>query len=103
MIDPDYPPKYSEFTGLVEYDGEAFKITMGAGYAKTYDMETDRIMSPSGFLDFLLQIHSKDWITGQHLKDVLDAYEKWCLAEHGKYPQDFLQVTHGMNRGLDAP
>lgn len=95
--------EYTDYTGLVEYDGTHFKIVMGAGYSGTYDIASDRIMSGGGFLDFLLQLHSKKWATGQHIKDFLDCFEKWCVSEHGKYPQAFLDVIGGMNRGQDNP
>ena len=55
--------------GSVRFDSkeDVFRIYMGQGYNGSYDMHADRIMSGGGFLDFLLQIHSKEWATAQHL------------------------------------
>ena len=63
----------------------------------------DRILSGGGFLDFLLQVHSKEWVTAQHLKDLLDCVACWAFRDHGKLPQSFFDVAGGMNRGLDDP
>jgi len=92
--------------GLVRYDAEenVFRVLIGQGYIQTYDIEADRILSGGGFLDFLLQVHSKDWVTGQHLKDLLDCVTCWVYRDHGhRFPQDFFDVAGGMNRGLDDP
>ncbi len=91
--------------GLVRFDNEhqVFRVYMGAGYNGTYDIDVDRILSGTGFLDFLLQVHSKEWVTGQHLKDLLDCVACWTYRDHGKFPQMFFDVAGGMNRGLDAP
>jgi len=91
--------------GLVRYDSEerAFRVFRGQDYNGTYDMEADRILSGGGFLDFLLQVHSKEWVTGQHLKDLLDCVTCWVYRDHGDFPQDFFDVAGGMNRGLDDP
>lgn len=66
-------------------------------------MEADRILSGGGFLDFLLHVHSKEWVTGQHIKDLLDCVACWTYRDHGKFPQVFFDVVGGMNRGLDDP
>jgi hypothetical protein len=77
---------------------------MGQGCNGTYDIEADRVLSGAGLLDFLLQIHSKEWITGQHLKDFLDCVTCWVYRDHGKrFAQDFFDVAGGMNRDLDDP
>jgi hypothetical protein len=92
--------------GHVRYDAveRVFRIHMGEAYFGTYDMEADRILSGGGFLDFLLQVHSKPWITGQHLKDLLDCVTCWIYRDHGqRLPQDFFDVIGGMNRDLDDP
>ena len=91
--------------GLVRFDDEnqMFRIYMGAEYLGTYDMDVDRILSGGGFLDFLLQVHSKEWVTGQHLKDLVDCVTCWTYRDHGKFPQQFFDVAGGMNRGLDEP
>ncbi|MCP4269699.1 MAG: hypothetical protein GY777_29695 [Candidatus Brocadiaceae bacterium] len=113
MNSPEKPDIFKPFShcgdircGLVLYDAEerVFRICIGAGYIQTYDMKADRILSGGGFLDFLLQVHSKEWITGQHLKDLLDCITCWVYRDHGgRFPQDFFDVTDGMNRGLDDP
>ena len=109
---PSNPDLYKPFLpegdisiGLVRFDAQAsvFRIYMGQGYLGTYDMEADRILSGGGFLDFVLQVHSKEWVTGQHLKDLLDCVTCWTYREHGKLPQPFFDVKGGMNRGLDDP
>lgn len=82
---------------------DTFKITMGSDYNGTYDMAADRILSGSGLLDFILQIHHKEWVTGDHLKDLLDCVTCWVYRDHGKFPQEFFDVIGGMNAGLDAP
>ena len=92
--------------GLVLYDSQerVFRIHMGADFRTTYDMQADRILSGAGFLDFLLQIHSKEWVTGQHLKDVMDCVTCWVYRDHGgRFPQEFFGVAWGMNKGLDDP
>ena len=66
-------------------------------------MVANRILSGGGFLDFVLQVHSKEWATGQHLKDLLDCITRWTYRGHGCFPQVFFDVTGGMNRGLDDP
>ena len=90
--------------GFVKFDSEKnlFQIREGFG-SLTYDMDADRILSGGGFLDFVLQIHGKEWITAQHLKDLFDCVTCWTYREYGKFPQDFFDVAGGMNRGLDAP
>ena len=92
--------------GTVRFDAaeNMFRISMGGDYSGTYDMEADRILSGGGFLDFLLQVHSKEWVTGQHLKDLLDCVTCWVYRDHGQqFPQGFFDVINGMNRGLDDP
>jgi len=91
--------------GTVRFDDEQqmFRIYMGGDYGDTYDIAADRILSGGGFLDFLLQVHSKSWVTAQHLKDLLDCVTCWAYRDHGKFPQMFFDVAGGMNRGLDAP
>jgi len=91
--------------GLVRFDAQTnvFRIYMGQGYNGTFEMEADRILSGGGFLDFVLQVHSKVWVTGQHLKDLLDCVTCWTYREHGKLPQAFFDVIGGMNRDLDDP
>jgi hypothetical protein len=91
--------------GLVRFDDAAqvFRIYMGAEYNGTYNMEADRILSGAGCFDFLLQVHSKEWVTGQHLKYLLDCIACWVYRDHGKFPQQFFNVAGGMARGLDEP
>ena len=108
--DPDvfkpFSPNGDIICGLVRYDSEGnmFRIFMGHDYKGTYDMETDRILSGGGLLDFLLQVHSKERATGQHLKDLLDCVTCWVYRDHGhRFPQDFFDVAGGMNRDLDDP
>jgi hypothetical protein len=112
MNSPEDPDVYKPFlpqgdivVGLVRFDEkeQVFRIYMGAEYLATYDMEADRILSGGGFLDFLLQVHSKEWVTGQHLKDLMDCLTCWVYRDHGKFPQKFFDVAGGMNRGLDDP
>jgi hypothetical protein len=100
-----FPPEGDIAIGLVHFDAEkrTFRIYMGGEYGSTYDMEADRIMSGGGFLDFLLQVHSKEWVTAQHLKDLLDCVTCWTYREHGKFPQAFFDVIGGMNCDLDDP
>ena len=100
-----FPPSGDIVVGLVRFDDAAqvFRVYMGADYNGTYDMEADRILSGSGCFDFLLQVHSKDWVTAQHLKDLLDCIACWVYRDHGKFPQLFFDVAGGMNRGLDEP
>ncbi|MFA6176599.1 MAG: hypothetical protein WC765_08485 [Phycisphaerae bacterium] len=100
-----YPPDGDITIGLVRFDakGNIFRVHMGGEYFGTYDMSADRILSGGGFLDFLLQIHSKEWVSGQHLKDFLDCVTCWSYRDHGKFPQDFFDVAGGMNRSLDDP
>ncbi len=101
-----FPPSGDIVCGLVRYDVEAntFRIFMGAEYIGTYDMEADRILSGGGFLDFLLQVHTKEWASGQHLKDLLDCVTCWVYRDHGqRFPQGFFDVVGGMNRDLDDP
>jgi hypothetical protein len=90
--------------GLVCYDNdkEVFQIYMGQGYNGTYDIEAYRILTSAGILDFLLQIHSKNWITGQHLKDFLDCITCWVYRDHGGcFPQKFYKVMGGVNQNID--
>ena len=98
-----FPPEGDIAIGLVRFDDAAqvFRIYMGAGYLGTYDIDCDRILSGAGCFDFLLQVHSKEWATGQHLKDLLDCITCWTYRDHGKFPQMFFDVAGGMNRGLD--
>lgn len=107
--DPDvykpFQPQGDIVVGLVRFDEKAqiFRIYMGAEYLGTYDMEADRILLGGGFLDFLLQVHSKEWVTGQHLKDLMDCVTCWAYRDHGQFPRKFFDVAGGMNRGLDEP
>lgn len=112
MNSPEKPKLYKPFLpegdismGVVRYDSEndMFRIFMGQEYNGTYDIEADRILTGGGFLDFLLQVHSKEWVTGQHIKDLIDCVTCWCYREHHKFPQMFFDVAGGMNRGLDDP
>jgi hypothetical protein len=112
MNSPEEPEVYKPFLpdgditiGLVRFDSKenVFRIYMGQGYNGTYDMEADRILSGGGFLDFVLQVHSKEWVTAQHLKDLLDCVTCWTYRDHGKFPQRFFDVAGGMNRDLDDP
>lgn len=108
---PDKPEIFKPFLpdgdivcGLVRYDKahRVFQIYMGQDYNGTYDMEADRILTGAGLFDFLLQVHSKDWVTGQHLMDLLDCVTCWVYRDHGgRFPQEFFDVAGGMNRGLD--
>lgn len=100
-----FPPEGDIVIGLVRFDAQnsKFRIYMGADYYGTYDMDSDRIMSGGGFLDFLLQVHSKPWATPQHLSDLLDCVTCWTYRDHGKFPQMFFDVAGGMNRNLDEP
>ena len=105
VVEP-FPYDGDIICGLVRYDAKerVFRIFIGAGYIQTYDMAADRILSGGGFLDFLLQVHSKEWVTGQHLKDLLDCVTCWVCRDHGgRFPQDFFDVMGGMNRDLDDP
>jgi len=100
-----FPPDGDICCGLVQYDskGRVFRVYMGDDFCGTYDMEADRILSGAGFLDFLLQVHSKPWVTGQHLKDLLDCVTCWLHRDHCCLPQKFFDVAGGMNKGLDDP
>lgn len=85
--------------GLVSYDSKkgVFKIIIGSDYNGTYDIEIWRISDKKGFLDFLLHIHSKEWITGQHLKDFLDCFFCVVHLKTGEYMQEYLGCVWGMN------
>ena len=87
------------FIGSVSYESKKglFKIIMGGVYDGTYDMEISRISDKKGFLDFLLHIHSKEWITGQHLKDFLDCFFCVVHLKTGEYMQEYLGCVWGMN------
>lgn len=100
-----FPPEGDIQVGLVKFDVEAslFRIYMGMNYSGTYDIHADRILTGGGFLDFVLQVNSKEWCTGQHLKDLLDCVTCWTFRDHGKFPQVFFDVVGGMNRDLDDP
>ena len=100
-----FPPDGDIPMGKVLYSeaDDTFKITMGSGYRGTYDMAADRILSGRGLLDFVLQIHHKEWITGDHLKDLLDCVTCWVYRDHGKFPQVFFDAVGGINAGLDSP
>lgn len=112
MNSPEDPDVYKPFlpqgdivVGPVRFGEkqQVFRIYMGAEYLGTYDMEADRILSGGGFLDFLLQVHSKEWVTGQHLKDLMDCVTCWAYRDHSQFPQEFFDVAGGMNRRLDEP
>jgi len=100
-----FPPDGDIPMGTVLYSeaDDTFKITMGPRYSGTYDMAADRILSGRGFLDFILQIHHKEWITGEHLKDLLDCVTCWVYRDHGKFAQEFFDAIGGMNADLDSP
>lgn len=105
-LEEKYGPDFFDIhKGLVSYihAEKVFRIYQGNGYRTTYDMETDRIISGAGMLDFLLQIHSKEWATGQHLKDLLDCIEQWTVKQFDQYPQVFFDVVCAMNRSIDLP
>lgn len=87
--------------GLVRYDAAAnmFRIYMGQGDRDgTYDMEASRITRSNALLDFILQVHSKEWATAQHLKDLLDCVTCWAYRETGKFPQEFFGVMGEMSQ-----
>ena len=90
--------------GLVTFiaDRDLFSIRTLQGES-TYDIESDRLLSATSFMDFLWQVHEKPWITPQHLKDFLDCLLCWIHREHKQLPQPFYHVTWGMSRGLDQP
>jgi hypothetical protein len=97
-----YPPMLREgdmIIGSVSYEAKKglFKITMGGCYDGTYDMQIWRISDKKGFLDFLLHIHSKEWITGQHLKDFLDCFFCVVHLKTGEYTREYLGCVWGMN------
>ena len=90
--------------GFVVYSEseEMFHIREQGMKERIYSMKADRLLSKSGLLDFLFQIHAKPWITSQHIKDFLDCLTCYTHREHGKLPQDFYDVVGGMNKGLDS-
>ncbi len=104
-IPQPFPERGDIVFGLVRFDAEAqmFRIYMGLGYDSTCAFSSDEVLSPSGFLDLLFRIHSTDWITGQHFKDLLDCVTCWAYREHGRFPAEFFGVMGAMDRGLDAP
>jgi len=91
--------------GTVVFDAKEnmFRIYEGKESDDTYDMAADRILSGKGLLDFVFQVHTKEWVSGQHLKDLLDCITCWTYREHGKFPQEFFDVAGGMNSNLDDP
>lgn len=96
-----FDPTDDIFCGLVRYDQKerTFKITIGAGYRDTYDIQEQDIMTSEGFLDFLLQVHSKDWATPQHISNLLDCVTCWAHRDHGQWPQVFFDVCGGKKHG----
>lgn len=88
--------------GLVSYNSKkgVFEIIVGGDYRGTYDMEIWRISNKKGFVDFLLHIHQKEWITGQHLKDFLDCY--FCVV-HLKTSENLQQYLGSLNGMNEAP
>ena len=90
--------------GTVRYDEteQMIRVQMGGHFRGTYDMAVDRILSGRGLLDFVFQIHHKEWCTGQHIKDLLDCLTCYTYREHNQFPQMFFDSAGGMNAGLDS-
>lgn len=90
--------------GLVTFVAEQhlFRIRTLQGES-AYEIESDRLLSATAFVDWVWQLHSKSWVTPQHMKDFLDCLLCWIHREHKQFPQPFYQVTWGMIGGLDQP
>ena len=88
------------FIGSVSYESKKglFKIIMGGDYYGTYDMQISRISNIEGLLDFLLHIHQKEWITGQHLKDFLDCFFCVVHLKTGEFLTEYVGCQWGMNK-----
>jgi hypothetical protein len=101
-IEQQYGPEFFNIhKGLVSFlnKEKMFRVYMGNAYRGTYDIEAVRISDGRGFLDFILQLHSKsEWITGQHFKDLFDCIEAWTHQEFGIPPQQFFDVCHAMSQ-----
>ena len=68
-----------------------------------YNIEADRILSGTSFVDWIWQLHHKTWFTQEHYKDFLDCLFCYIHREHnGQFPQVFYHVAGG-GGGLDEP
>ena len=114
LTSPEKPDLYKPFPfegdiciGTVLYSEaeQKFKINMGFEYGTdTYDIAADQILSATGLLDFLWQVHGKEWVTAQNLKDLLDCITCYVYRDHNQQlPQVFFDVASGMSGGLDQP
>jgi hypothetical protein len=100
---PPFPDSGDIAIGLAAFREKEDKIELLIDSDRNvYDIACDRILSGAGFMDFLLQVHSKPWATPQHIYDLLDVITCWTYREHGKFPQLFFDVAGGANRGMDT-
>ena len=100
---PPYPPSGNIVVGSVSFIEEQnlFQIMVGGDYSGTYDIDADRLLVAKDFTDWIWHLHSKDWITGQHLKDFMDCVCCWIHRDHGQSPQIFYDVAGGHTGGMD--
>jgi hypothetical protein len=101
---PPFPPEGDIEIGMVRYVASTDTFTIYLDCANTYDIAADRILTSAGLLDFIFQVHHKEWCTAQHIMDLLDCVTCYIYRDHnGQYTQMFYGVAGGMNRGLDSP
>ena len=92
--------------GYVTYDHKSgvFHIFKCGDDKYPYSMEASRIACHGrGFLDFLLQVHSKEWCTAQHILDLLNCVTCWAVREHGEFPQKFFGVCAALGASITPP
>jgi hypothetical protein len=106
--DPDVVPPFPLTgdieCGLVRYSEESDSFNIYEQQGRTqYKIEAVRILSAAAFVDWMWQLHSKEWFTGQHAKDLMDCLCCYIYREHnGQFPQDFYQITNAINEDPDG-
>ncbi len=86
-------PRGDIVRGLVAFRDAArlFQITTRIGH-ETYDIEADRILTHRSFVDWVWQLQSKTWMSGQHFSDFFDCLSDFIYRQWGDCPQEFYDV-----------
>ncbi len=88
--------------GLVAFrEGpRVFQITTRIG-EDTYDIEADRILTHRAFTDWVWQLQTKGWMSGQHFTDFFACLSEFIYRQWGEWPQVFYSVERAINAGPD--
>jgi hypothetical protein len=77
-----------------------FQITTRIG-EETYDIQADRIATQRAFTDWVWQLHTKRWMSGQHFADFFTCLSEFIYRQSGDWPQVYYAVERAINAGPD--